>query len=222
MNSSFILESAQPILQEAEIIKSDPAKAIFRMVLQTADEINQNKRIYPRAVLEEAMTDCDSRMKRRAFFGELDHPFPLGNDTFDGIRQTTVSLECISHIIRDYQFKGNKLVGELETSTTPKGKILLALLKDKTGIGMSMRGLAELERKENYNKVLGPLTIIAFDAVSMPSHQAAIVDFNEMQFESTLITESCGLVCYNGKCFLPEYFDKLVENKVITFFEKWV
>jgi hypothetical protein len=222
MNSSFILEAAIPILQEAEIIKSDPSKAIFRMVLQTADEINQNKRIYPRTVLDQAMKDCESRMHRRAFFGELDHPFPLGNDTFDGVRQTTVSLECISHIIRDYSFKGNKLVGELETATTPKGKILLALLKDKAGIGMSMRGLAELERKEDYNKVLGPLTIISFDAVSMPSHQAAVVDFTEMKFESKLITESCGVICYDGKCFLPEYFDRLVETKMIRFFTRWV
>ena len=49
----FIAESA--ILQEAEIIKSDPKKAIFRMTMQTVDEPNQNKRIYPRSVLSEGM-----------------------------------------------------------------------------------------------------------------------------------------------------------------------
>ena len=221
MNSSFILESI-PILQEAKIVKADASKAIFKMVLQTADEINHNRRKYPRDVLAEALSSCEERMRRRAFFGEMDHPFPQGNETFDSVRQTTVSLEGISHIIRDYQFKGNHVIGEIETASTPKGAILLGLIKDQAGIGMSMRGLAELERLQDYDEVKGPLTIISFDAVSLPSHQSALIDFNEMQFESSVITEQCGLVCHNGKCYLPEYFDKLVETKVIKFFDKWI
>lgn len=219
--NSFIIESSN-ILQEAQIINKDPSKAIFRMTLQTADELNQNKRIYPRQVLEEAVKECEGRMRRRAFFGELDHPFPQGNDRFDTVRQTTVSLECISHILRDYDFVENRLVGELETTSTPKGYILLGLLKDKAGIGMSMRGLAELERAREHDVVKSPLTIIAFDAVSVPSHKAAIVDFNEMKFEAEMLHERAGLICVNGKCFLPEYFDKLVEKKVVEFFERWV
>lgn len=221
MNSSFILEST-PILQEAKILKSDAGKAIFRMVLQTADEINHNRRRYPRQVLEGGLHECEERMRRRAFFGEMDHPFPQGNETFDSVRQTTVSLEGISHIIRDYDFKDNHVIGEIETASTPKGAILLGLIKDQAGVGMSMRGLAELERMQEYDEVKGPLTIISFDAVSLPSHQSAIIDFNEMRFESELITENCGLVCHDGKCYLPDYFDKLVENKVIKFFDKWV
>jgi len=141
----------------------------------------------------------------------------------DGIRQTTVSLEKVSHIIRSYEFRKNHLVGEMETTSTPNGGILLGLLKDKTGVGFSMRGLAELERKQDYNEVKSPLTIIAFDAVSMPSHKSAVVDFNEMKFEQTVLFESpSGLVCFDGKCFMPDYFDKLIETKVITFFDRWV
>jgi hypothetical protein len=65
------------------------------------------------------------------------------------------------------------------------------------------------------------LTIISFDAVSMPSHRSAVVDFNDMRFEATALTESKGMICANGKCFLPDYFDRLVETKVISFFKKW-
>ena len=218
--SNFIMEQA--IFQEGELVKVDPKKAIYRMTMQTVDEINQNKRMYPRNVLSEGMDQCVSRMKRRAFFGELDHPCPQGNDEFDTIRQTTVMLKEVCHIIRDYEFRGNRLVGEIETTNTPNGLILLGLLKDRTGIGLSMRGLAELERRPDYNEVKGPLTIIAFDSVSLPSHASAVVDFNEMKFESHLIQEKAGLVCIDGKCFLPEYFDKLVEKKMITFFNRWV
>jgi hypothetical protein len=222
MGSSLIIESST-ILSEAKIVSQTPSKAIFRCPIQTVDEVNQNHRLYPSGVLKEGMGNCDGRMKRRAFYSELDHPLPSGNQSVDGIRQTTVSLEKVSHIIRDYEFRNNILVGEMETTSTPNGGILLGLLKDKTGVGFSMRGLAELERKQDFNEVKSPLTVIAFDAVSMPSHKSAVVDFNEMKFEQTALFESAsGLVCVNGRCFMPEYFDRLVETKMIKFFDRWV
>jgi len=217
--SSLILEGA--IMQEAAIIKETPGKAIFRCTVQTADDINANKRMYPMSVLESGMQGCAPRMKSRAFLSELDHPIPTGTQS-DGIRQTTVQLHEVSHIIRDYDWKGNHLVAEMETTSTPNGGILYGLLKDKSGIGFSMRGMAELQRMQEYNIVKGPLTIIAFDAVSQPSHKAAVVNFSEMQFESSMLTESAGQICIDGRCFLPDYFDKLVESKIVTFFDKWV
>jgi hypothetical protein len=221
MNPSLIIE--QQIFSEATMIKETPAKAIFRCPIQSVDEVNQNNRLYPSAVLDEGMISCSSRMKRRAFYSELDHPIPTGTQQVDGIRQTTVALKEVSHIIRDYEFKGKHLYGEMETTSTPNGGILLGLLKDRTGVGFSMRGLAELDRKQDYSEVKGPLTIIAFDAVSMPSHKSAVVDFNEMQFEQDALLESAsGVVCLNGRCFMPEYFDKLIETKVITFFQRWI
>lgn len=219
--SSLIIESS--LFSEAKMIKETPSKAIFRCPIQTVDEINQNHRLYPSGVLKEGMGNCDGRMRRRAFYSELDHPLPKGIESVDAIRQTTVSLEKVSHIIRDYEFRGTHLMGEMETTSTPNGGILLGLLKDKTGVGFSMRGLAELERKQDYNEVRGPLTVIAFDAVSMPSHKSAVVDFNEMKFENHLLFESpTGMVCLNGRCFMANYFDKLIETKVIQFFERWV
>jgi hypothetical protein len=221
MIGALIIE--QSLFSEANIIKQTPSKAIFRCPIQTVDEVNQNRRMYPSTVLKEGMEQCESRMRRRAFYSELDHPLPSGNDRVDGVRQTTVSLERVSHIIKDYEFRGNVLVGEMETTSTPAGGILFGLLKDNTGVGFSMRGLAELERREDYNMVRSPLTIIAFDAVSMPSHKSAVVDFNEMRFEQKMLFESpSGLICIGGKCFIPDYFDKLVENKVIKFFDRWV
>ncbi len=218
--SSLIIESS--IFSEAKMIKETPSKAIFRCPIQSVDEVNQNHRLYPSAVLSEGMQNCESRMRRRAFYSELDHPLPTGNQQIDGLRQTTVALEKVSHIVRDYEIRNKHLFGELETTSTPNGNILLGLLRDKTGVGFSMRGLAELERLSDHNVVKSPLTIIAFDAVSMPSHKSAVVDFNEMKFEQEMLFECSGMICYNGRCFMPDYFDKLVENKVITFFERWI
>jgi len=218
----FIGEAA--VYQEAEIIQKSPEKAVFRMVLQTCDEVNQNKRMYPKKVLMEGMKNAEERINGRKFMGEADHPLISGNEQFDGMRQTTVLLKEVSHLLRNYEFQGNKLVGEMETLRTPNGKTILGLLQDKVALGVSMRGMAELSQSnQGVNIVQSPLYIITFDAVSLPSHKAAVVDFNEMKFESkNLLTESCGTVCYNGICYLPDYFDKLVESKVIKFFDRWV
>lgn len=223
--SHFIIENA--IYQEAEIVKKLPQKAIFRMTLQTADDKNRNRRIYPKKVLTEGLEECRDRMSRRAFFGEMDHPVPTGNRDFDMIRQTTVSLKEVSHIIRDYEFQGNRLVGELETTRTKYGKDLLGLLLDKVGVGMSLRGMGEIERNGDINIVGGPLLVISYDSVSAPSHTAAIVDFKECTFESHMLTEhiiceSNDVVCVGDQCYLANYFDKLVESKVYKFFDKWI
>lgn len=222
--SHFIMEGA--IFQEAKLIKNVGNKARFRMIMQTMDEANQNRRIYPKNVLMEGMKGCEDRIKGRSFTGEMDHPFPTGNHDIDAVRQSTVSLKEVSHLVNEYGVDGNKLMGELETLDTDNGRKLLGLLKDRVGVGLSMRGMAELERnRENYNVVKAPLMIITFDTVSMPSHKAAVVNFNEMRFESmSMIQESaCGTICTpDGRCYLANYFDKLVETKIIQFSNSWV
>lgn len=225
--SKIIVEGA--VFQEAQVVKSDPKKAIFKMICQTRDEENQNHRIYPGKVLDEAMKNCRPRMKARAFMGEADHPVPTGVEQHDGVRQTTVSLKEVSHIITDYEWQGKKLVATFETTSTPNGYTILGLLKDRVGLGTSMRGMAELSHEGDVKIVQSPLYIICYDLVSLPSHKAAVVDFAEMRFESTkLLHESftCrgdGTICTpDGKCYLPDYFDRLIETKVIKFFDRWI
>lgn len=221
MSSSFIQESA--IYQKPEMVKKDKSKAIFRMTLQTLDDINSNKRMYPSSVVSEALQKKLPQMKRRSFFGELDHPFPTGQSQFDAVRQTTVSLKDVSHIITDFEIRGKLVIGQIETTRNQMGMNLFKLLEDKIGIGMSMRGVADVERKGNYTLVKAPLSLISYDSVSLPSHISAVVDFENLRFESKqFITENAGLICKNGKCYLPEYFQELIDTKVVKFMNRWI
>jgi len=227
----FIREGAVYNQPKIDYLKKD--KAVFRSVLQTVDEVNRNKRRYRRSVLESGLLKAKGRMDGRSFYGELDHPIPTGNPTYDEIRQSVPLLSNSCLILRNYEFGGNNLVwGEMETLSNKPGRDLLGLLKDQVGIGLSLRGLAELRRmQEGFNDVQDPLVVICYDAVSNPSHEKATVA--EVTFESTKlptylnknsITESCNgsLICTkNGDCFLAEYFDRLVESRMIRIQESW-
>jgi len=222
--ANFILESA--ILQEAQNVKIiKPNKARFRMIMQTVDEENKNHRIYPKLVIESGLKECSDKIKNRKFLGEMDHPLPIGNQQFDSMRQTQVKLTEVSHMITNYEINGNNVIGELETTSTENGYKLLGLLQDRAGIGVSMRGLAEVEHnpRTGIQTVKSPIHIVTYDTVSSPSHVEATVNFSEMTFESKLLWENrTGLIWCNGKCYQENYFDKLIETTQIKFFERWV
>ena len=66
MGPSLIIESS--IMSEAEVLRTSGGRAIFRCPIQTVNEVNQNKRMYPELVLKEGMGNCEDRMNRRAFY----------------------------------------------------------------------------------------------------------------------------------------------------------
>lgn len=237
--SSLIIES--PIFQQPEIVRSSYAnKAVFRMVIQSANEVNQNNRLYPLDVLKEGMKKIETKIKTRSMFCELDHPLPHPDSEINLVRQTQALLKEVSHIIIDYEFRGNLLYAEMETLNTPNGRTLLGLLSDKCAIGMSLRGLGDLTKKDDFN-VATSLFIISYDAVSQPSHQSAVVNIDEVKFVESVkllredrdlrthrkritlesICERDGLICINNDlCYLPEFFDQLIERKIIEILKR--
>ena len=188
-------------------------KVVFEAYLQEANDKNQNKRYYEKHVLANGMHRISDKIKKRGFIGELDHPI-----TEDQVRQTTVLYKEGSHIIREWGWEGNLLKGVVETTPyTPNGKMLSGYVLDKVPVGFSLRGLADLEDNGSYQKVLDPLIIIAFDSVSEPSHTKATIQ--EIRNESVvrIIKESRNLVhCSNGKCYLTNYFDEMIERHILT------
>ena len=195
-----------------KVKKYTDGKVIFEAYLQEADIRNQNKRFYPKRVLDASMKKIDDKIRRRAFLGELDHPI-----TDDQIRQTTVMYQSVSHIIREWGWDGPFIRGVVETTPySDNGKLLSGLVYDRVPVGFSLRGLADLEDHGSYQRVLDPLIIIAFDSVSEPSHTKATIQ--EIRNESVvrIIKESRNLVhCSNGKCYLTDYFDELIERQIL-------
>jgi len=195
-----IVNDKVEILQESTIGKFDTVK--FKALLMEADTVNQNRRIYPRHVLEESIeTFIKPKLQDRNFGGELDHPIPTGSQA-DIFRQQTLLYKEISHIITDLWWEGNKVYGIVETTPTPNGEILANLVRFGVKVGFSLRALGDVRPRPNgINEVIRPLRIIAIDAVQNPSFQrAAIIETIQ---ESVLMesVQPSGSICADGICF---------------------
>ena len=210
-------------------------------VLQTVGDINRNKRRYSRELMEEGLGKIQDRINEGSFLGELDHPIDR-NPT----RQVSVLYKEASHRILECNWDGNKLVGVVENLRTPNGIILRNLAEDGVPIGFSFRGMGDLrpmnENGRSFNDVIGPIHVVTWDAVSFPSHaQAKMIKITEdvqeqlfetskklrkistMLHEASGVSECDGMICtMEGVCYLPNDFDRLVEEKVISLVKKFV
>jgi len=234
---SIISENA--FTQEAKIVKDYKFedKVIIETYLQEADTPNNNKRIYEKKLLNDGMLMINDRIKNREFVSELDHPI-----SDNPIRQTTVLYKESSHIITEWGWEGNLLKAVVETLPyTENGKIMTGLIRDRIRIGFSMRGLGDLIQKGMYKIVQSPLRIIAYDCVSKPSnHKAYITEIRQESLQQinenlnilhessnsckkSIIKETKNVICTDdGVCYLPNYFDMLVEQKIIQLKEKYL
>ena len=215
--SNIIIEAAVFAPPE-KVKKYTDGKVIFEAYLQEADIRNQNKRLYPKHVLNQSMKKIDEKIRRRAFLGELDHPI-----TDDQIRQTTVMYQNVSHIIREWGWDGPMIRGVIETTPySPGGKIMSGLVYDRVPVGFSLRGLADVEDRGSYQEVMDPLITICYDCVSEPSHNTAVIQEIRNENVVHIMNESKHLIsCSNGKSYMVDYFDELIEKRIIKLTNKY-
>lgn len=196
----YILQDNTDIRAIAKNVKGYKNKPYIRMecILQTAEEVNRNKRKYDKMTLSESINKIMSRVLGREFLGELDHPISKNPS-----RQLTVLYKECSHLIVDLGWDGNNLIGVLETTNTPNGKILKGLAEQKIPVGFSYRGMGDLrqvyENGQQSFKVVGPLHTVTWDSVSFPSHPTAkmkrISEGVDVQpSSSNTLTENSGVI----------------------------
>ncbi len=184
---------------EMELLESTSAgyrmpKARIKTVLQTLNEVNKNKRIYPGYILERALKEIKPLFKSRSLLGELDHPVVSGNDEADSYRHFVVLYEKASHIIEDMYVDGNTLYGIVETSLTEPGFKMAGLIMDRVPVGFSLRAMGESKvRQDGVTEVTAPFTVITYDCVSNPSHAKArmveVVSENFSKFRENAVPD---------------------------------
>lgn len=152
---------------KADLLVEDQAKnngkIILSGIIQKADQLNQNKRVYPNEILKREIENYQKAVRDNRAVGELDHP-----------ESSSVSLKNVSHIIREMWWNGNDVCGRVEVLPTSAGEELAKLLKAGVKIGISSRGVGSTEKtNEGYDVVQPDYQIICFDIVSEPSTPGA-------------------------------------------------
>jgi hypothetical protein len=190
----FILKNMQ-ILKEG---KTGPLKV--RGIFQRADEANNNQRIYPHKVLDNAVKSLNEAIKERRLVGELDHP------TYE-----MVKLSNASHLITNLWMEGKDVIGEAEILPTPAGKVVEGLIQGGVKIGISSRGMGTLSESGGVKTVNEDYKLLTFDIVADPSTRGAFPALAESKQynKDKLIIESTLRTVIGER-----YFLKLLEKRI--------
>jgi len=163
-----LLTEWMPLVYDTETIqenmKRDGGKIVLKGVLQKADTLNQNGRIYPLPILEREVRNYQKFIRESRALGECDHP-----------DSSVVELKNASHIVREAYMQGDVCYGAVELLNTPSGKILQSLVKSGVTLGISSRGVGTTRKQGDSQIVQDDFQLICFDMVSEPSTPGAFM-----------------------------------------------
>lgn len=137
---------------------------IMKGILQKAETLNQNGRVYPKAILEREIRNYQKFIQENRALGELDHP-----------DSSVVELKNASHNIKEAYMEGNVVYGTVEILNTPSGKILQSLVESGVTLGISSRGVGSTRTEGNMQIVQDDFQLICWDFVSEPSTPGAFM-----------------------------------------------
>lgn len=150
--------------QIKESLEKNNGRLIVRGVIQRADTLNQNGRVYPRHILEREIQNYQKLVQERRATGELDHA-----------DDPVVNLKNVSHVITKLWMEADGAVmGEVEIlDNLPMGKILYGLFERGIKVGISSRALGSVDHGPEGDVVQDDLHFICWDFVSEPSTPGA-------------------------------------------------
>ena len=137
---------------------------IMKGILQKAETLNQNGRVYPKSILEREIRNYQKFIQENRALGELDHP-----------DSSVVELKNASHNIKEAYMEGNIVYGTVEILNTPSGKILQSLVESGVTLGISSRGVGSTRSEGNMQIVQDDFQLICWDFVSEPSTPGAFM-----------------------------------------------
>ena len=170
-NKKYLLKeftSFEYLDEDVKKITEKGGPMILSGILQRANALNQNGRVYPKDILEREIRNYEKLIREKRAFGELDHA-----------NEPIVNMKNISHTIREIWMEGDVVYGKVEILDTPCGKIIEAIIKAGCRPGISSRALGSLQRENNVNVVQDDLQIICWDFVSEPSTAGSFMTLAE-------------------------------------------
>ena len=164
-------------------------------ILATAEVKNGNGRYYKKELWDREMEKYDQIIKERRSMGELDHP-----------ESTVINLKNVSHIVTDYNWDGDQLMGRIEILPTPSGNILKELIKNGITVGVSSRGMGSLEQNGSVMEVQDDFELLCWDFVSTPSNPGSFMSVlkegqQTITYDYTKVNNIVrDILCSKGSC----------------------
>lgn len=203
----FLSDSAQfEILKTDTVMKESKNGEVPVLratgLIQKGDTENANTRFYDtRSVLKPAIESIQKDVADRAVLGEYDHPY-----------DAKIHLDRVSHLMSNVWMENNKVYGEIEVlHRLPLGACLRGLFEHKVRVGISSRGVGDMEIAEHKGRevyrVLPGFQFVTWDVVAEPSVNGAILGIKEG------LERRIKPLQKNRKAFSPEvYQNRLVEE----------
>lgn len=167
-NNLSVLREWTPIKLTPELIKESrqryDGKIMLSGIIQKANTLNQNGRVYPKSILEREIMNYQKLIKENRALGECDHP-----------DSSVIELKNVSHIVREAYMKGDNVFGRIEILDTPSGKIIQSLIESGVTLGISSRGVGSTVSQGGNQVVQDDFQLICFDMVSEPSTPGAFM-----------------------------------------------
>lgn len=162
LNSYEVFDYTPAMIKESR--EKNAGKIIMKGILQKADTLNQNGRIYPIDVLQREVRNYQKFIVENRALGELDHP-----------DSSVVNLKNVSHLVREAYLENGVVYGSVEILDTPSGKILQSLVESGVKLGISSRGVGSTKKQGDYFVVQDDFQLICWDYVSEPSTPGAFM-----------------------------------------------
>lgn len=162
LNSYEVFDYTPDMIKESR--EKNAGKILMKGILQKADTLNQNGRIYPMSVLEREVRNYQKFIAENRALGELDHP-----------DSSVVNLKNVSHVVREAYLEKGVVFGTVELLDTPSGKILQSLVESGVKLGISSRGVGSTKKQGDYHVVQDDFQLICWDYVSEPSTPGAFM-----------------------------------------------
>tara|TARA_Y100000114_G_C11680782_1_gene288489 strand:- start:199 stop:807 length:609 start_codon:yes stop_codon:yes gene_type:complete len=179
-----------------ENVNKENGNLLVEGILATAEVKNGNGRYYSKELWERELAKYKDLIKERRSCGELDHP-----------ESSVINLKNVSHLIREFRWDGDNVLGIIEILPTPSGNIVKELIKNGVTVGVSSRGMGSLEQNGNVMEVQDDFELLCWDFVSTPSNpgsfmhevikegkETLIYDYNKV---NQIVRE---ILCSKGSC----------------------
>lgn len=200
------------IIEKKDVVKEDVngnAVQLMRVtgLFQNGDKENANGRFYPtKEVLIPAVNRIQEDIGARAVLGEFDHP-----------SDAKIHLDRVSHLITKVWMDNRKVYGEAEIlHKLPCGACLRGLFEHKVRVGISSRGVGDMDIVEHNGKevykVMPGYAFVTWDVVAEPSVSGAILNIQES------LTKRLKPIKQQKHLFSPSVYQNMLVEEINKFF----